>query len=189
MPNIEHASLGSSDCHEPKHISNTNTGDTGKVLTPSSTSNGVSELRYLNAGDIRGLPNFDKAYIDLVGTGNSSSVPEASSSSKEITSLFSNPNLSSNFSLTSVGIEFDIEAIYKVSAAFKVATTSGAVEFYYSIDDGDQQFMGSADNNGVVAAEFLVSATSSSVMRLFAKSTGTSSNTITISKNIVIVKV
>ena len=189
MPDIEHASLGSSDCHEPKHISNSNTSDAGKVITPSRTSNGVSELRYLRAEDVRGLPDFRKAYVDLVGTGNSSTVPEASGSSKEITSLFNNSSVSSNFSLTNTGLEFNLEGIYKVSAAFRVATSSGPVEFYYSLEDEEMQFLGSADNNGLVTAEFLISANSNSSMKLFAKSAGTSSNTITISQNIVIVRI
>lgn len=49
---IEHSTITSANCHEPKHITSATTADTGKVITPSDTVNGTSELRLLTAGDI-----------------------------------------------------------------------------------------------------------------------------------------
>lgn len=61
MPDIQHASLGSADVHEPKHITLATTADAGKVITPSSTTNGISTLRKLNSTDIVDN-NFSQAF-------------------------------------------------------------------------------------------------------------------------------
>lgn len=52
MADIQHVELPDSLLHEPKHIKIATTSDSGKVITPSSTTAGVSELRYLDVGDI-----------------------------------------------------------------------------------------------------------------------------------------
>lgn len=46
-----HKSLPSSEVHEDKHIIDATAADAGKVITPSSTD-GVAELRKLNAGEL-----------------------------------------------------------------------------------------------------------------------------------------
>jgi len=51
MADVEHSTIASANCHEPKHISTASTSDTGKVITPSSTTSGESELRQLNLDD------------------------------------------------------------------------------------------------------------------------------------------
>lgn len=48
----EHSTLGSADVHEPKGITTATTADSGKVITPSATSNGVSTLRQLTDSDL-----------------------------------------------------------------------------------------------------------------------------------------
>lgn len=48
----EHSTITSANCHEPKHISTSTTADTGKVITPSSTVNGTSELRKITVEEI-----------------------------------------------------------------------------------------------------------------------------------------
>ena len=52
MADIEHTDIDSAGCHEPKHFSNATTADAGKVLTPSSTTDGVSVLRKLTSADL-----------------------------------------------------------------------------------------------------------------------------------------
>src|SRR5690625_406450 len=52
MADIEHTDIDSAGCHEPKHFSNATTADAGKVLTPSSTTDGVSVLRTLSITDL-----------------------------------------------------------------------------------------------------------------------------------------
>jgi hypothetical protein len=47
MANIEHSTLGHSLVHEPKHITIATTADAGKVITSSSSTNGVSTYRKL----------------------------------------------------------------------------------------------------------------------------------------------
>ena len=50
MPN--HASLSDAELHYCKHITTATTADKGKVITPSSTTNGISTLRKLNETDL-----------------------------------------------------------------------------------------------------------------------------------------
>lgn len=52
MANIEHSSLGHSQVHEPKHITISTTSDAGKVITPSSSTNGTSTLRKLGINEL-----------------------------------------------------------------------------------------------------------------------------------------
>ena len=49
---MEHANIPSEECHEPKHITNTTTSDAGKVITPSSSTDGTSVLRRLLANEL-----------------------------------------------------------------------------------------------------------------------------------------
>lgn len=52
MADIQHADLPNNLLHEPLHIQTSTTSDSGKVITPSSVTNGESQLRYLTVGDI-----------------------------------------------------------------------------------------------------------------------------------------
>lgn len=48
----EHSTIQSADCHEPKSITTSTTADTGKVITPSGTTSGTSELRKVLATEL-----------------------------------------------------------------------------------------------------------------------------------------
>lgn len=48
----DHRFALSAEVHEPKHITSTTTADAGKVITPSATTSGESELRYLSSADL-----------------------------------------------------------------------------------------------------------------------------------------
>lgn len=48
----DHRTLASADVHEPKWITTATTADTGKVITPSSSTSGISELRKLTDRDL-----------------------------------------------------------------------------------------------------------------------------------------
>lgn len=52
MADIQHASITSNDCHEPKHISTSLTSQAGMVITPSSTTAGTSSFRRLLIEDL-----------------------------------------------------------------------------------------------------------------------------------------
>jgi hypothetical protein len=52
MADIQHTDLLSASVHEPKHITDGGTGDSGKVITNSSTVSGESEYRTLVASEI-----------------------------------------------------------------------------------------------------------------------------------------
>lgn len=49
---IQHNTIQHNDTHEPRHISIAGPNDSGKVITPSSTQIGRSELRNLNIDEI-----------------------------------------------------------------------------------------------------------------------------------------
>ena len=49
---VQHVSIQSADTHEPKHITAATVVDAGKVITPSGSVNGESELRRLNISDV-----------------------------------------------------------------------------------------------------------------------------------------
>lgn len=50
MPN--HSTLSDSEIHYCKHITTATTSDSGKVITPSDSTNGISTLRKLNETDL-----------------------------------------------------------------------------------------------------------------------------------------
>lgn len=52
MADTLHKDLQSSEVHEPKHISSATTSDSGKVITPSSSTSGISVLRKLSPQDL-----------------------------------------------------------------------------------------------------------------------------------------
>jgi len=68
MANLEHTTLSSAQVHEPKHITSATTSDTGKVITPSSSVNNVSQLRYLNLDEIatNGFRNKSTGWATLL---------------------------------------------------------------------------------------------------------------------------
>lgn len=51
MP-TQHSAIVSANCHEPKGITSATTADAGKVITPSDTTNGESELRLLDISEL-----------------------------------------------------------------------------------------------------------------------------------------
>ena len=66
MADVQHKDLATADCHEPKLISATTTGDAGKVLTPSSTVAGTSQLRKLKPSELD-YADVDHINIEIIG--------------------------------------------------------------------------------------------------------------------------
>lgn len=64
----EHNTLTGSNLHEPKGIDSASTGDAGKVLTPSSSSSGTGELRYLADSEITDKPSYISVYLPGIDT-------------------------------------------------------------------------------------------------------------------------
>lgn len=59
---VQHRDIQSADAHEPKHITDAEVGDAGKVITPKSSEAGVSELRFLTYSEVAaGLLYADRA--------------------------------------------------------------------------------------------------------------------------------
>ena len=52
MADITHSTMPTAKVHEPKHITTAVTGDNGKIITPSSASDGVSVLEQLDVTDL-----------------------------------------------------------------------------------------------------------------------------------------
>lgn len=71
MADLQHSTLTSSQVHEPKHITSSSTGDSGKVITPSGTSAGTSELRNLLESEISSKKDFIYATLTDVSTASS----------------------------------------------------------------------------------------------------------------------
>jgi len=64
MP-TQHNAILNADCHEPKHITDALTSDSGKVITPSSTLAGQSDLRRLVHADLSDTANYS-TYADTL---------------------------------------------------------------------------------------------------------------------------
>lgn len=71
MANVQHSTLASADVHEPKYMTSATTADTGKVLTPSSTTNSVCELRNLLETEIDEVVDVYTCYLADVSTASS----------------------------------------------------------------------------------------------------------------------
>jgi hypothetical protein len=67
----EHVDIQNANCHEPKHITDGVTGDSGKVITNSSTTTGESEYRKLKAADIQNKQKVLNVHIPDVSTAGS----------------------------------------------------------------------------------------------------------------------
>ena len=55
MATLQHSTLPSASVHEPKHITTQGTTASGKVITNSGSSSGISEYRFLTREDITEL--------------------------------------------------------------------------------------------------------------------------------------
>lgn len=66
---IEHKDIEDAQIHEPKHIKVSTTADAGKVITPSSTTDGESDFRKLDYSELTntpGLPFSDYAIANVI---------------------------------------------------------------------------------------------------------------------------
>ena len=87
MADLQHSTLTSSQVHEPKHITSASTGDAGKVITPSGTSAGTSELRNLLESEISSKKSF--IYLTLSDISTASSVYTVAPFNGTITKIYS----------------------------------------------------------------------------------------------------
>jgi len=67
----EHSTIANADCHEPKHVTDALTSDAGKVVTPSSTTAGTSELRQLTRDE---LSDYVEHYGQQTISGNTTTI-------------------------------------------------------------------------------------------------------------------
>lgn len=59
----EHNILLNAQTHEPKHITDAVTGDAGKVITPSSTVSGTSDIRVLTPAEVGVLSHYGEMEV------------------------------------------------------------------------------------------------------------------------------
>lgn len=71
MADAEHSTLPSVSVHEPKHITSGVIGDSGKVITSSSSSNSTSEYRLLDASEITAVIDYVNVAMTDIGTAKS----------------------------------------------------------------------------------------------------------------------
>lgn len=72
MADIDHTGLTSSQVHEPKHITDATTSDNGKVITPSSSTDGESSLESLEGTDIASTGESTGVFLTADGDDTSS---------------------------------------------------------------------------------------------------------------------
>lgn len=178
MANLEHTALNSAQVHEPKHITSATTSDTGKVITPSSSVNNISQLRYLrlNELDTAGYRSKSTGWAYYVDTAYTSGSPLSISSGvrtkitinglgtgTDITNLADGDtnywDTSTNKMLLGTGgpVAGDV---FEMTLRFKTAATGGTPYF-------DLQ----ADVAGTVVAEKTQSLTKSSAINCFDETT------------------
>lgn len=75
-----HSSLQNAKVHEPKHITDATAGDAGKVITPSSSTNGKSVLRKLASNEI----TYDPSSSLLSSTDIKAALDELSGDSSKV---------------------------------------------------------------------------------------------------------
>lgn len=150
MAIIQHVDLPSHLCHEPKHISTATTNDSGKVITPSSTNSGTSQLRYLKIEEIDSgsIPSG----MSLVSDGAGSFTWAASAAVEAYSSLASQvmPSIGSWSKIPFTSIDYSMDAqgnSWVMSSNSLTVPEDGTyvVEFtlsakYESLGNGNQRF-------------------------------------------------
>lgn len=135
---ILHDQIPSALCHEPKHISDATTSEAGKVITPSSSTPGVSVLRHLTSGDVRArvvaIP--DAALIEpdcsttdvgvlVLGANRTISAPLGSPTEQQELSLLIQQDLTGNRVVT-------FDSAYQFSGSVPSPDLSPGAFAYYS---------------------------------------------------------
>lgn len=79
MAELQHKNIPNAQLHEPKRIAAATTADAGKILTPSSSTNGESELRNLDYTELDNAPTiFTPEYASAIVSNASSTFNIAS---------------------------------------------------------------------------------------------------------------
>lgn len=169
MPN--HASLSDAELHYCKHITTATTSDKGKVITPSSTTNGISTLRKLNETDLDFTTKANNLFgwNDIADSTYTSGAPRAIGASTR-TLLTNNAaaaqtDTSRLGSIWNVGGSYfqvdDLNAVYVVRTQMKVKAAAAAGTPYVLklevetsngptiISSNDQVIKGGSYENGV----------------------------------------
>lgn len=63
MAEVQHRDIQTAECHEPKHFTSAVAADAGKVLTPSASVPGTSELRKLSLSELLAGEIHDGAFV------------------------------------------------------------------------------------------------------------------------------
>lgn len=84
MPTIQHSAISSaSQTHEAKQILSADTSDAGKVITPSSSTPSVGELRFLEDEDIHNKKEFVTVYLPRIDDTSNYYIPTVFSGTVE----------------------------------------------------------------------------------------------------------
>jgi len=144
MANIEHADILSANTHEPKHVTLSSISDAGKVITPSSTVAGTSELRSLTFDELdrSAVPHMN---LDIIANATTISATIASDTTLHTSAdytdvtLFSedltNPSVSLTFNAGTGEITINETGIYRGDLWMSVSsdTASTLVGVRYGI--------------------------------------------------------
>jgi hypothetical protein len=133
----EHVDIPNAECHEPKHITDSITADSGKVITPSSSVAGTSVLRELSTVDVGyviahtmidiNIPFVD--YIAVQGAVTLDSIRLTTSGNTSITTdtVVSVKQGIGGSTIGTLTIPAGSTAGTSVSAAFSTAFTDGQI--------------------------------------------------------------
>lgn len=67
----EHVALASASAHEPKHITDSVIGDSGKIITANSSVAGTSEFRAIVEGDVSSITDLYTISLDNISNASS----------------------------------------------------------------------------------------------------------------------
>jgi len=68
MAVLEHDTIATAECHEPKHITNSVIGDSGKIITANSSISGTSEFRAIVEQDVTSITDIYTVQLDNIST-------------------------------------------------------------------------------------------------------------------------
>lgn len=140
----DHRDLLNFQVHEPKHISDSDSADAGKVITPSS--GGASELRNLTPSEVGISFAHGQIEIDDIDTADAFSVSAATADTglhdaadyilvNSTRVVATSDNLYNiTFNSTNVTLEVTIDGVYEISGWFNVSsdTTNSKIGIRYT---------------------------------------------------------
>lgn len=157
---VQHADItGSAFIHEEKRISSASPSDAGKVVTPSSSSAGVGELRRLNENELMAVKDYYTAFLpDLSTTDSAWSMAGRSGTIKRVDVILHDTiDADTNVTIiTPAGVVGNISLIASGSSAGSTFSLSGLSSAVTSLDTLQAQSNGTTTSSVPASVMFSV---------------------------------